>query len=345
MAAYRYYMFYVTELRDPSEPNALGYCQISDFAGYWGTDGLAGWSEKKGGSPFYAKRAAHDLYAYNVTLIAPVTAGADQWVQADYVAQDNTWGLVARWSGPGDTNMYLAWFYGTNGCAIYKNVAGVWTLLNSTTTTLSAGITFKFDVTGTNLNIYSNGGGILSASDSSLSNGQCGIRNDVNAFYDNFSCNVAGNTLSDNFNDGVWDGLFLSGYASSHPSPGGETYASIGDGDVNTKWLAWSGVYPTPATGPYALYMDAGSAITLTSYRFWTANDLAGRDPVKWQLYGSNDSGFSSYVLLDDRTASAQSITTSRQTPTQLFSIPASGGAFPFHLNNEMTGGMRGLGL
>lgn len=72
------------------------------------------------------------------------------------------------------------------------------------------------------------------------------------------------------------------GIVSSSSYPAAESPASILDGDPNTKYLngggAGSGFIVTPVT-PFMV-----QSFTLT-----TANDAAGRDPLAWELYGTND--------------------------------------------------------
>ena len=71
------------------------------------------------------------------------------------------------------------------------------------------------------------------------------------------------------------------GWQSS--SPANEPVPNAIDGDVNTKYLNFgrtnSGFIVTPSIGPS----------TLDSFQITTANDAAGRDPVVWILYGTND--------------------------------------------------------
>ncbi len=72
------------------------------------------------------------------------------------------------------------------------------------------------------------------------------------------------------------------GIVSSSSYPAVESPASMLDGDPNTKYLngggAGSGFIVTPTT-PFMV-----QSFTLT-----TANDDAARDPVAWELYGTND--------------------------------------------------------
>ena len=76
------------------------------------------------------------------------------------------------------------------------------------------------------------------------------------------------------------------GPISASDYPDAESPANILDGDINTKYLnfgGWSryntGFIVTPAAG----------ASTVMSFQISTANDAAGRDPVTYALYGTNE--------------------------------------------------------
>jgi hypothetical protein len=76
-------------------------------------------------------------------------------------------GLVARYSGPGDSNMYVASLIrdsaGITG-QIYRNVGGTWTRLAIGNTTSTTGV-LQFDVVGTSLTLSLNGTVIAAATD------------------------------------------------------------------------------------------------------------------------------------------------------------------------------------
>ena len=63
-------------------------------------------------------------------------------------------------------------------------------------------------------------------------------------------------------------------------NPAGETPGMAVDGDTSTKWLDFN-------LGP--LVFDFGSVVTVDSYRWATANDAIGRDPLRWIVDASND--------------------------------------------------------
>ena len=104
-------------------------------------------------------------------------------------------GLMARYQGVGETNMYL----GLINCvtnpdttrsffvAIWKNVNGVWTRLDRQTAPAGAG-TLRFEVIGSQLKLFLNGTQVSSATDTSLqSAGLTGVRLTQNMSLDNFS--------------------------------------------------------------------------------------------------------------------------------------------------------------
>lgn len=89
---------------------------------------------------------------------------------------------------------------------------------------------------------------------------------------------------------------------------------SIIDGSRRTKWLDYNFNQSSQATttGQSAVIIDTGTgnSITFNGYRWATANDEPGRDPVSWNVYGSQNG--ISWSLLDTRTQEAT--TTSRNT-------------------------------
>ncbi len=70
------------------------------------------------------------------------------------------------------------------------------------------------------------------------------------------------------------------------------------DDNVNTKYLHFKGDF-NPDVGPTGLRVtpSAGSTI-VTGLRFSTANDYPGRDPVSFELYGSNGTIDGPYTLI-----------------------------------------------
>lgn len=96
-------------------------------------------------------------------------------------------------------------------------------------------------------------------------------------------------------------------------NPGGSNAADAGEGaqklvddDTDTKWLDANG---SP------LVFDFGSTVTIDSYRFATANDANGRDPVSWRIEISETGG----ELDEDWTPVDQRI--KYATPTERFTF------------------------
>ena len=78
--------------------------------------------------------------------------------------------------------------------------------------------------------------------------------------------------------------LTLYAYTGSYYS--NEVQENLFDENVYTKYCA-----PFSSSNPLYLYIDAGSQVKLSGYRFTTANDTQnnpGRNPVTWSLFGSN---------------------------------------------------------
>jgi hypothetical protein len=98
-------------------------------------------------------------------------------------------------------------------------------------------------------------------------------------------------------------------------SDGGQGPDKLIDGTSTTKYLG--GNWPVGVYGSSNITIDLGRMLEFNQYRFLTADDDPTRDPVSWTLWGSVDNV--AYVLLDNVTAAT--ITSSRQTATQLFNI------------------------
>jgi hypothetical protein len=118
----------------------------------------------------------------------------------------------------------------------------------------------------------------------------------------------------------------ITGATCTNPggnNPTGEEPDKANDGTVTTKWLDRSGNgivggVDTGSTASRKLVIDfgVGTRKVIDAFRFATANDVDGRDPVQWTLEGSNDN--SNWTMLHMQSTDA-SVTTSRQTFTQLF--------------------------
>ncbi|QDU56826.1 PEP-CTERM sorting domain-containing protein [Aeoliella mucimassa] len=88
-------------------------------------------------------------------------------------------------------------------------------------------------------------------------------------------------TSADVLNDG--DAIIAVGQSWDSDYPNLESPAMILDGDSSTKYLNFglenTGFIVTPAAGPMALQ----------TFQITTANDAEERDPVGWEVYGTND--------------------------------------------------------
>jgi hypothetical protein len=112
--------------------------------------------------------------------------------------------------------------------------------------------------------------------------------------------------------DIVMSGATVTNIAGSSPSA--EQPPNLIDGNTSTKWLNLSGI------SGQGVQFDFGSQINVDGYRWATANDAIHRDPISWDIQGSNDE--INWTILDTRTS--ETITTSRFTyigPYQLGNI------------------------
>lgn len=110
-------------------------------------------------------------------------------------------------------------------------------------------------------------------------------------------------------------------YTTGDPASG-EVPCNLLDENDSTKWNVANGV-----GGALTFEWNFAFTTGFDAYRYQTGNDDENRDPVSWTLEGSLDG--SSWDLLDTRTD--ETITTSRTTFTQDFSVSApaaAGGAY-----------------
>ncbi|MGN0852466.1 MAG: hypothetical protein ACI4Q3_03720 [Kiritimatiellia bacterium] len=102
---------------------------------------------------------------------------------------------------------------------------------------------------------------------------------------------------------------------SAHPTSGGEMAANVVDGNVVTKWYSGQGLN-MPVT------ITCGAPVTFDAYRFSTANDAAGRDPVSWKLeIGTEADGSVIWTILDEQADMMDVVPESRLTYTPAFSV------------------------
>ncbi len=233
-------------------------------------------------SPFLGPQWSTTLGSYSTSSGAGLAGGSlniatlngvsakDAFIQADVKLATSTasqiYGLVARYGGVGDTNMYLGAIYAPNGTAgsmnavIFRNVNGVWTQLTSkslgaATTTAQ---TLRFEVFNDSLKLFVGGTLKAWANDSAISGtgtAKMGFRATTGAIFDNLSAdNLASLTptlppagsspfsdafpaasvsqLSRNWTDHVGNISVLSGSATSNDSLNVSTLNGVSEKDV-----------------------------------------------------------------------------------------------------------------
>ena len=106
-------------------------------------------------------------------------------------------------------------------------------------------------------------------------------------------------------------------------NPAGEEHNRSIDTNLNTKWLDsnFNSTSTTAIYGKSNLTIDTGTGNTVTfnGYKWATGNDATQRDPISWNIYGSNDN--ITYTLLDNR--SDETITSLRTNWTSNYSLNA----------------------
>ena len=90
----------------------------------------------------------------------------------------------------------------------------------------------------------------------------------------------------------------------------GAPVTNLKDNNVNTKWAFVE-------TLPVSAIFDMSSSIAFNGYRWYTANDEPGRDPVSWIVSGSNDG--TNYETL--HTVTNYAVTTTRLAEVGPFSF------------------------
>ncbi|MFO0965426.1 MAG: S8 family serine peptidase [Gemmataceae bacterium] len=125
-------------------------------------------------------------------------AQRDVSVQADFIITNGHWGgVVARYSGPGDNNMYFANWFNVGAhyyVALTRIMNGAVTQLGQTEVASGVGH-LRFDLLGSSLKVYVNGGLALSVFDTALTTGSVGVRSDQGVPLDNFSATILTSSL------------------------------------------------------------------------------------------------------------------------------------------------------
>ena len=101
---------------------------------------------------------------------------------------------------------------------------------------------------------------------------------------------TSGNEISSNQFTIAWD-TDAHGANDGTAYPSGEAPGNAVDGNHATKWLDFRAGASRTAAQRAAVYIEFQfpAAINISGYRWYTANDYAGRDPVAWRLLGSSD--------------------------------------------------------
>jgi hypothetical protein len=103
-----------------------------------------------------------------------------------------------------------------------------------------------------------------------------------------------------------------SSTVTSSPSAGSapNDVSTLKDNNVNTKWFFLNAL-------PVSAIFDMGAPVIFNGYRWFTANDESGRDPVSWTVSGSNDG--TNYNTL--HTVTSHATTTTRLAEVGPFSF------------------------
>jgi hypothetical protein len=127
-----------------------------------------------GNAAVSASTTAADAVLYGIS-IADVTLTA----AVQNTGNNECTSLSARYSGPGDSNMYIGGVCIVSGAPsahIYRNVGGTWALLASKPISTASG-TLQFTVRGSSLAVSFNGASVLSVTDTAITApGTVGIR-------------------------------------------------------------------------------------------------------------------------------------------------------------------------
>jgi hypothetical protein len=163
---------------------------MDDFNRASSTDLGSNWLEAAGNLEIQGNRliptTALDVALYTGASLADVAVAANVVVSASGVQYA---GLAARYSGPGDSNMYLGMILGINGnfqAQIYRNVGGAWTLLASAAVATGTGL-MRFEVQGSSLRLFFNSVLVTSATDATIVGpGLTGVRGGNGNPFDDF---------------------------------------------------------------------------------------------------------------------------------------------------------------
>jgi len=168
-------------------------------AGNPGNQLASTWTQRAGAFDLTANTARATATGANTATLNGISA-ADVTLTAvvqPQVGLPTGLGLVARHSGPGDTNMYwgaLNVFGGNYLAQIWKNVNGAWSVVNlnsvQITVANAVGKTLRFEVVGTSLKLYLDDTLISFAHDASITAGSVGLRSSAGAAVDSFTADL-----------------------------------------------------------------------------------------------------------------------------------------------------------
>lgn len=112
----------------------------------------------------------------------------------------------------------------------------------------------------------------------------------------------------------------LEVYTATQSTISNEDWPNVADNETGTKFCS-------SFSQPAIFLFDAGSEVSLSGYRIYTANDTqsnSGRNPVSWKLYGSNiyteDMNHSSWEVIDERNDD-QTLGATNYTPYDFYVI------------------------
>jgi hypothetical protein len=210
----------------------------------------AEWATQLGNIQISNNKAAGGIDGTSLATLRGVST-RDSAVQADVnivAGSGAAVGLMARYSGPGQSNFYLAEAFGTPGAvtvSIYRNVGGVYTLL-ATTTVGSAVGTLRFEAVGSSLKLFLGDQLQLRVNDSVLAGeGTVGIR----------TSGRAGSITLDNFQ---YQQMTLSAAATL---PFSDTFTTAVRGQLSDKYVEQSGSFRV--TGGVAVNASGVALATL----------------------------------------------------------------------------------
>ncbi len=87
--------------------------------------------------------------------------------------------------------------------------------------------------------------------------------------------------------------------STAEPVNGGEMASNLFDGSTGTKWFAGNSSVGSNVSWPVTVTWNYSGEYKFNNYSVSSANDMEGRDPSEWKLYGSNNGN--NYTLIDSR--------------------------------------------